>query len=84
MPLSETARDISLTPAGAARVALRQLSPKPYGGRPRRRASPPLERFLEADGRLPRSVWLSDGVDTGEAARNSCDALGKPIGERRA
>ncbi|MFX7772409.1 hypothetical protein ABTJ87_19975, partial [Acinetobacter baumannii] len=30
VPLSEPARDITLMPAGAARVALRQLAPKPY------------------------------------------------------
>ena len=30
VPLSETARDITLMPAGTARVALRQIAPKPY------------------------------------------------------
>ena len=30
VPLSEPARDITLMPAGTARVALRQLAPKPY------------------------------------------------------
>src|SRR6202023_1435854 len=30
VPLSEPARDITLMPAGTARVALRQFAPKPY------------------------------------------------------
>src|SRR6202035_769748 len=30
VPLSEPARDITIMPGGAARVALRQLTPKPY------------------------------------------------------
>ena len=30
VPLSEPARDITLMPAGTARVALRQIAPKPY------------------------------------------------------
>src|SRR6202022_5150006 len=30
VPLSEPARDITIMPGGTARVALRQLAPKPY------------------------------------------------------
>lgn len=65
VPLSETNRDITLMPAGNARVALRQLSPKPYAV-DRVDALPPLERFLK--GTQADLVWLSDGVDTGRGA----------------
>jgi hypothetical protein len=64
LPLSETARDISLQVAGAARVQAKQLKPKPYTI-DRSEALPLLERFLK---RSPRAeiVWLSDGVDLGK------------------
>ncbi len=45
VPLSEPARDITLMPAGTARVALRQLAPKPYGI-DRSAALPLIKRFL--------------------------------------
>ena len=63
VPLSEPARDITLMPAGTARVALRQLAPKPYSIE-RVETLPALERFLKATGDA-EIAWLSDGVDTG-------------------
>ena len=64
--LSEPARDITIMPAGNARVALRQLSPKPYAVE-RVETLPAIERFLKATGDS-EIVWLSDGVDTGRGA----------------
>src|ERR1700753_3637046 len=63
MPLSEPARDITIMPTGNARVALRQLTPKPYAIE-RVETLPAITRFLKAtgDGDI---VWLADGVDTG-------------------
>lgn len=66
VPLSEPARDITILPAGNARVALRQLAPKPYAI-DRVDTLPTLERFLKATGDAD-IVWLSDGVDTGRGA----------------
>jgi hypothetical protein len=66
VPLSEPARDITLLPAGNARVALRQLAPKPYAI-DRVDTLATLERFLKATGDAD-IVWLSDGVDTGRGA----------------
>src|SRR5260221_10705414 len=63
VPLSEPARDITLMPSGTARVALRQLSPKPYSIE-RVETLPAIERFLKATGDC-EIAWLSDGVDTG-------------------
>ncbi|HEY7843623.1 MAG TPA: DUF4159 domain-containing protein [Bradyrhizobium sp.] len=79
VPLSEPARDITIMPAGAARVALRQLSPKPYSiDRVDTLAS--LDRFLKATGDA-EIAWLSDGVDTGRGAE-FVENLGKTIGDR--
>ena len=50
VPLSETARDITLMPAGTARVALRQISPKPYSV-DRVDTLGALDRFLKSDRR---------------------------------
>src|SRR5271165_5515158 len=47
VPLSEPARDITIMPAGAARVALRQLTPKPYAVE-RVETLPAIEHFLKA------------------------------------
>ncbi len=63
LALSETARDISLQVAGAARVQTKQLKPKPYGV-DRAEALAPIERFLGAAPDV-EIVWLSDGVDLG-------------------
>ena len=64
LPLSETARDISLQVAGAARVQIKQLKPKPYTV-DRTEALPLIERFL-ATAPDVEIVWLSDGVDLGK------------------
>ncbi len=78
-PLSEPARDVTLMPAGAARVALRQLAPKPYSIE-RVETLPAIERFLKATGDC-EVAWLTDGVDTGRGAE-FLEALGKTIGDR--
>ena len=79
VPLSEPARDITLMPGGTARVALRQLSPKPYSVE-RVETLPALERFLKATGDA-EIAWLADGVDTGRGAE-FLENLGKTIGDR--
>src|SRR4029077_19359751 len=63
VPLSEPARDLTLMPAGNARIALRHLAPKPYAVE-RVDTLAVLGRFLETtgDGDV---VWISDGVDAG-------------------
>jgi len=63
LPLSDTARDVSLQLAGAARVQVKQFKPKPYSV-DRSAALPLVERFLA---RTPDAeiVWLSNGVDIG-------------------
>jgi hypothetical protein len=79
VPLSEPAHDIALMPAGTARVALRQLAPKPFAVE-RVETLPALERFLKATGDS-NIVWLSDGIDSGRGA-DFVDGLGKAIGKR--
>jgi hypothetical protein len=79
VPLSEPARDITLMPAGTARVALRQLAPKPYSIE-RVETLPSIERFLKATGNC-EIAWLSDGVDTGRGPE-FLEGLGKTIGDR--
>jgi hypothetical protein len=79
VPLSEPTRDITLLPSGTARVALRQLSPKPFAIE-RIETLPALERFLKATGDS-EIVWLSDGVDTGRGVEFT-QALAKTIGDR--
>jgi hypothetical protein len=79
VPLSETARDITLMPAGTARVALRQLAPKPYAVE-RVETLQPLKRFLGRTGDA-EIVWLSDGIDTGRGSDFVTD-LAATIGER--
>jgi Domain of unknown function (DUF4159)/Aerotolerance regulator N-terminal len=63
LPLSETGRNISLQLAGAARVQIKQLKPKPYGVN-RSEALAPIDRFLKAAPDV-ELVWLCDGVDLG-------------------
>jgi hypothetical protein len=79
VPLSEPARDITIMPAGTARVALRQLAPKPYSIE-RVETLPAIERFLKATGDC-EIAWLSDGVDTGRGAEFP-GGLSKTIGDR--
>ena len=66
IPMSEPARDLTLMPAGNARIALRQLSPKPYAVE-RVEMLPLIGRFLNATGNA-EIIWISDGVDTGRGA----------------
>jgi len=75
VPLSEPARDITLMPGGTARVALRQLAPKPYSIE-RVETLATLERFLKTTGDA-EIAWLSDGVDTGRGTEFT-EALGRP------
>lgn len=79
IPLSEPARDISLMPAGTARVALRQFTPKPYGI-DRGAALPLVKRFLGEIGDAS-IVWLDDGIDSGGGAE-FVDGLHDAIGNR--
>jgi hypothetical protein len=79
VPLSEPARDITIMPGGTARVALRQLSPKPYAVE-RVETLPALDRFLKATGDA-EIAWLSDGVDVGRGAE-FLENLSKTIGDR--
>jgi hypothetical protein len=65
LPLSEALQDISLQVAGAARVRLQQLRPKPHTVE-RAEALPVINRFLAATPAID-IVWLSDGVDLGSA-----------------
>jgi Domain of unknown function (DUF4159)/Aerotolerance regulator N-terminal len=80
VPLSEPARDITLMPGGTARVALRQLAPKPYSIE-RVETLPTIERFLKATGDC-EIAWLTDGVDTGRGPE-FLEALSKTIGDRQ-
>jgi hypothetical protein len=79
VPLSEPTRDITILPAGTARVTLRQLAPKPYAI-DRVDTLPALDRFLKATGDI-ELVWLSDGVDTGRGA-DFTQGLAKTVGDR--
>jgi len=77
LPLSETARDISLQVAGAARVQIKLLRPKPHGV-DRSEALSLLERFLNTEPDV-EIIWLSDGVDIGKGAA-FVDGLKRIIG----
>jgi hypothetical protein len=79
VPLSEPTRDITIMPAGTARVALRQLAPKPYSIE-RAETLPAIERFLKATGDC-EIAWLSDGVDPGRGAE-FLKGLGKAVADR--
>jgi hypothetical protein len=77
LPMSETERDISLQIAGAARVQIKQIKPKPYAV-DRTEALPVIERFLSTAPNV-EVIWLSDGVDLGKGA-NFVDGLKRIIG----
>lgn len=79
VPLSEPASDISLMPAGTARVALRQFAPKPYGI-DRSATLPLIKRFLGEIGDAS-IVWLNDGIDSGRGA-DFVSGLHEAIGNR--
>jgi Domain of unknown function (DUF4159)/Aerotolerance regulator N-terminal len=78
VPLSEPARDITIMPAGTARVALRQLTPKPYAIE-RVETLPAIARFLKATDNA-EIAWLSDSVDTGRGPE-FLEGLSKTIGD---
>jgi hypothetical protein len=80
VPLSETTRDISIAPAGAARVQLRQLKPKPHALQ-RADTLPAIERFLTAAPNV-EVTWLSDGIDLGQG-KEFVEGLKRIIGDRR-
>jgi uncharacterized protein DUF4159/aerotolerance regulator-like protein len=63
LPLGETAREVSLQPAAAARVRLKQLKPKPHAVE-RSDALPGIGRLLAATPGM-EVIWLSDGTDLG-------------------
>jgi hypothetical protein len=79
IPLSESARDISLETAGSARVRLGQMRPKPYSIE-RSDILQTISRFL---GNTPDAefVWLSDGVDTGRG-KEFVEGLARTLGQR--
>jgi hypothetical protein len=66
VPLSEGPRDISLEPAGSARVRLHQMKPVPQTIA-RDDVLPSLSRFL-SDTHDVELVWLSDATDLGHGA----------------
>lgn len=78
--LSEPARDITMMPAGNARIALQQIVPKPYAVE-RVDTLPAIGRFLSQTGDA-EIVWISDGVDTGRGA-DFVAGLPKAIGDRK-
>jgi hypothetical protein len=79
LALSETARDISLSVAGAARVQTKQLKPKPHAV-DRIEALPLIDRFMKTTPDT-ETVWLSDGVDLGKGA-GFVDGLKRIVGTR--
>src|SRR5690242_17641331 len=64
IPLSEMLQDVSVGTAGAARVRLQQIKPKPHALQ-RADALPMLGRFFSGAQDV-ETVWLSDGIDLGQ------------------
>ncbi|ACI94118.1 double-transmembrane region [Afipia carboxidovorans OM5] len=79
VPLSEPARDITLMPASTARVAMRQIVPKPYAIE-RGATLPLIKRSLDEIGDAS-IVWLNDGIDSGRGA-DFVSGLRDAIGNR--
>jgi hypothetical protein len=79
IPLSEGTRDISLEPAGSARVRLYQIKPKPHTI-DRAEALPAIGQFL-ANVHDVDLVWLSDGTDVGRGA-DFVKALAQTLGKQ--
>ena len=65
LPLGEPAREVSLQPAAAARVRLKQLKPKPHAVE-RSDALPAIGRLFAATPGM-EVIWLSDGTDLGRS-----------------
>ena len=80
VPLSESARDVSIGTAGAARVRLRQLKPKPHA-LTRAEALPMIERLVSGSPDI-EIVWLSDGIDLGQG-KEFIEGLSGTLGSRR-
>jgi hypothetical protein len=80
VPLSESARDVSIGTAGAARVRLRQLKPKPHA-LTRAEALPMIERLVSGSPDI-EFVWLSDGIDLGQG-KEFIEGLSGTLGSRR-
>ena len=78
LPLSESARDVSLQVASAARVQMREIKPKPYSI-DRSDALPLIGRFLAQTPDV-EVVWLSDGVDLGKGGQ-FVDGLKRIVGD---
>jgi len=77
IPLSAGAHDISLEPAGSARVRLHEMKPQPYTI-DRAEALPAISQFLNNVHDVDL-VWLSDGTDLGRGAdfvKDLAQALG--------
>ena len=66
IPLSEGTRDISLEPAGSARVRLHEMKPKPHTI-DRSQALPAISQFI-ANVHDIDLVWLSDATDLGRGS----------------
>ena len=77
VPLSEPTRDLSVGTAGAARIRLQQLKPKPHS-LARVDALPMIERLI-AGARNIEFIWLSDGVNLGQG-REFISGLARAIG----
>jgi hypothetical protein len=80
VPLSEPTRDISIGTAGAARVLMRQLKPKPHALQ-RAEALPAIARLLNGVPDM-EMTWLSDGIDLGQGGE-FIEGLARIIGQRR-
>jgi hypothetical protein len=80
LPLSQTARDVSLQVADAARVQMKELKPKPHSI-DRSAALPLIDRFLKQAPDV-EVVWLSDGVEVGKG-KQFVDGLKRIIGKHR-
>ncbi len=79
IPISDAARGITLQTPAAARVRLQQIRPKPHAVE-RTDVLAPLSRFLAATPDV-EFVWLSDGVDLGNAS-NFISGLARVIDKR--
>jgi hypothetical protein len=80
VPLSEPVRDISIATAAAAAVRLHQLRPKPYALQ-RAEALPAIGRLVNGTADI-ETVWLSDGIDLGQA-RDFTEGLARTLGGRK-
>ncbi|HLQ91315.1 MAG TPA: BatA domain-containing protein, partial [Xanthobacteraceae bacterium] len=79
VPMSDPTRDISFETAGAARVRLKQLRPKPHAIE-RSDMLVPLGRFLSATPDV-EFIWLTDSVDLG-GGKEFVEALSRAVGSR--